>query len=265
MNMIKIDRIDSGQGFDWGKTSGDYAKYRDIYPDAFYRKIVDLGMCVKGQKVLDLGTGTGVLPRNLYQYGADFVGTDISDNQIHEAVRLSAEKDMKIDYFVSSAEEVNFPDDTFDVILACQCFLYFNRSIVVPNIARMLKPGGKFSTIYMSWVSDESEIAQRSEEMVLKYSPAWTGGGMKRRKLDTPDWSRELFETEHLITYDINVPFTRTGWNGRMRACRGIGASLPEERIREFDREHMDMLNKFAPEKFDVLHYVTMLVLKVKK
>lgn len=67
---IQNKNIDHGNAFDWGRVSETYGKYRDIYPEEFYKKIVDLGLCTKGKKVLDLGTGTGVLPRNLYQYGA---------------------------------------------------------------------------------------------------------------------------------------------------------------------------------------------------
>lgn len=54
--------IDSGKAFDWGRAAADYAKYRDIYPPAFYGKILELSCCTKGQNVLDIGTGTGVLP-----------------------------------------------------------------------------------------------------------------------------------------------------------------------------------------------------------
>ena len=72
MNITK-DNIDGGKAFDWGRTSEDYAKFRDIYPAAFYDDLVKRGLCVKGQSVLDLGTGTGVLPRNLYRYGAKMV------------------------------------------------------------------------------------------------------------------------------------------------------------------------------------------------
>ena len=49
---------------------------------------VDRDLCIKGQKVLDLGTGTGVLPRNMYRHGADWVGCDISPEQIEQARNL---------------------------------------------------------------------------------------------------------------------------------------------------------------------------------
>ena len=52
---MEIKHIDDGKSFDWGKTSEDYAKYRDIYPEAFYEYIVNLGLCQNGQKVLDIG------------------------------------------------------------------------------------------------------------------------------------------------------------------------------------------------------------------
>lgn len=75
INLMKNSYIDGGKTFDWGRTSADYAKYRDIYPEQFYKKIVARGLCVEGQRVLDLGTGTGVLPRNMYKYGARVDGS----------------------------------------------------------------------------------------------------------------------------------------------------------------------------------------------
>lgn len=70
--------------FDFGKTSKDYASYRDIYTEEFYETLYCLDIGRKGKHVLDLGTGIGVIPRNMYQYGATFIGTDISENQIAE-------------------------------------------------------------------------------------------------------------------------------------------------------------------------------------
>ena len=104
--------------------------------------MADRGLCVKGQKVLDLGTGTGVLPRNMYKFGAEWTGTDISPEQIEQAKKLSEEAGMNIDYQTVSAEKLDFPDESFDVITACQCFWYFDHEKVAPEFSRILKKDG---------------------------------------------------------------------------------------------------------------------------
>ena len=262
--MITNKDFDHGNAFDFGKCSADYAKYRDVYPDLFYQKIIDMGLCVKGQRVLDLGTGTGVLPRNLHKYGAAFVGADISENQIEQARRLSAEAGMDIEYVAASAEDVSFPEKSFDVITACQCFQYFDKAVALPKIHMMLKDGGHFCVLFMAWLPDESEIAKRSEELVLKHNPAWTGGGLRRPIPVTPDWSKELFAVDRSEVYDCSVTFTRDSWHGRMIACRGIGASsLSEDEIARFSREHTEYLSS-RPEQFEILHYVSVLNLRKK-
>ena len=263
MEIIK-DEIDSGKAFDWGRTSEDYAKYRDIYPEAFYKKILELGLCIEGQKVLDLGTGTGVLPRNMYKYGAAFIGADISENQIIQARRLSEAAGMNIDYIVASAEEVDFPEKSFDVVTACQCFQYFDKSVVLPKIHKMLKDGGHFCILYLAWLPGESEIAKHSEELVLKYNPSWTGGGMQRYTIGEPDWSKDLYLCDNAETFDLNITFTRETWHGRMKACRGIGASsLSENEIAKWEKEHIEYLNTL-PEVFDIIHYASVLNLRKK-
>ena len=259
---MKNSAIDNGKSFDWGRTSEDYAKYRDIYPQAFYDKLAELSIGIKGQSVLDLGTGTGVLPRNMYRFGASWTGADISENQITYAQKLSEESGMDIKYIVSPAESVGFPDSSFDVITACQCFMYFDKAVLLPKIHRILKPNGHFCVLFMAWLPEESPIAKTSEELVLKYNPSWTGGHMTRYKLETPPWCGDLFEPANMLTYDLPVTFTRESWHGRIKACRGIGASsLTETEITAWEQEHKAFLQT-VPENFDILHYVTILDLK---
>jgi cyclopropane fatty-acyl-phospholipid synthase-like methyltransferase len=260
--MITKNDIDNGKAFDWGKASTDYAKYRDIYPEEFYERLIRLGLCAEGQRVLDLGTGTGVLPRSMYKYGAKFTGTDISENQIREAVRMSLEAGMEIDYVTVSAEDVQFPDASFDVITACQCFMYFNKAVALPNIHRLLTDNGRFVILFMSYLPGENEIARKSEELILKYNPSWSGAGLNRQKPEMPDWLGDLFEVNNLILYDLNVPFTRESWHGRMKACRGIGASLltPDE-IASWEKEHRDYLSTM-PESFRILHQTSIIDLR---
>lgn len=250
---ITDSRIDGGKAFDWGRTSGDYAKYRDIYPEEFYRRIIDRGLCRDGQRVLDLGTGTGVLPRNLYKHGAKWTGTDISTEQIEQAKLLS--HGMDIDYYVLSSEEIDFPDESFDVITACQCFWYFDHNILMPKIYRMLKPGGMLLLLYMAWLPNEDNIAGDSEKLVLKYNPSWSGAGETKHPIDIPQCYNDHFRLEFHEEYYLPVRFTRESWNGRMKACRGVGASMSAEEINKWEQEHIRLLRDIAPDEFDILHY----------
>ena len=259
--MMIISRdIDNGKPFDWGKTSLDYAKFRDIYPKKFYQKIVDRNLCISGQIILDIGTGTGVLPRNMYRYGAKWTATDISKNQIEQAKILS--EGMDIDYYVVSAEDLEFSDDSFDVITACQCFWYFNHETVMPKLYRMLRKGGSLLVLYMAWLPFEDKIAGASEDLVLKYNPNWSGAGETVHQIEIPDCYKENFGLVYHEEFILKVPFTRESWNGRMKACRGVGASLTEKEISMWEKEHRMLLEHIAPNEFDILHYGAIVELK---
>lgn len=257
---IANKNIDNGNPFDWGRTSADYAKFRDIYPEKFYRKILERNLCTDGQSVLDLGTGTGVLPRNMYRYGAKWTATDISENQIAQARILS--EGMDIDYHVTATEDIDFPDDSFDVVTACQCFWYFDHETLMPKIWRMLRQGGSILVLYMAWLPFEDRIAGESEKLVLKYNPDWSGAGETVHPIWIPDCYKEKFELAYHEEFLLHVPFTRESWNGRMKACRGIGASLSEKEIADWEEEHKKLLVQIAPEKFEVLHYGAIAELK---
>ncbi len=262
---ITDSRLDGGKAFDWGKISEEYAMYRDIYPDIFYKKIAERGLCIKGQDVLDLGTGTGVLPRNMYRFGAKWTGTDISPEQIEQAKRLSKDSNMNIDYLAVPTEDIEFPGESFDVITACQCFWYFDHENVAPKLNELLKPDGRLLILYMAWLPFEDAIAGASEELVLKYSPNWSGARETKKPISIPGEYYDYFELEDHEEYDVKIPFTRESWNGRMKACRGVGASLSDEEILCFEKEHLQMLEEKAPETFEILHYVAMAVLKKKR
>ena len=260
---IRDKRIDAGKAFDWGRVSGEYARFRDIYPDIFYEKIASRGLCTRGQRVLDLGTGTGVLPRNMYKYGAKWIGTDISAEQIAQAKILAG--NMDIEFRAVAAEELDFPKGTFDAVTACQCFWYFDHSKVMPIISDLLKKDGRLLILYMAWLPFEDKIAGASEDLVLKYSPYWSGAGEYKKPIEIPDIVYEHFEVEEHGEYDVAVPFTRETWHGRMKACRGVGASLNAEELAAWENEHIRLLNRIAPDSFDVLHYAAFTILKVKK
>lgn len=262
---MKLENIDKGNSFDWGKTSRDYAKYRDIYPEEFYKAIVDFGLGIAGQNCLDIGTGTGVIPRNMYKYGAKWTGCDIAENQILMAKELSIQGGMDIQYFPVATEDLDFPEKSFDLISAAQCFMYFKRETALPKIASLLKDDGILLVLYMAWLPNKCEITKMSLDSVHKANPDWNGGQTYECPLAFNDFTYSIFDLAFHKEVYVDVPFTRESWNGRVKACRGIGASLSPEKIAEWEKEHMNMLEKIMPTETTIPHFVQMAGLKVKK
>ena len=185
---------------------------------------------------------------------------DISEEQIRQARLLS--EDMDIRYLAASAEELDFPDRSFDVVTACQCFWYFDHGKLMPELCRLLEPGGRILILYMAWLPFEDRIAGESERLVLKYSPNWSGAKETMRPIRIPDVYKEKFELVYHEEFPLQVSFNRESWHGRMRACRGVGASLTEAEIALWEEEHRKLLEKIAPENFEIRHYGAVAELK---
>ncbi|MCR5207586.1 MAG: class I SAM-dependent methyltransferase [Eubacterium sp.] len=250
--MINDKNIDGGKGFDWGLTSEAYSRYRDIYPVELYKRLKELGVAADGSSWLDIGTGTGILPQNLYNPNAGITGVDISGEQIRFARETAEKSGMNINYFVSPAESTGLPDESFDAITAAQCFLYFDREKIKSEIKRLLKPRGRFIKIYMDWSLDGG-IASKSVELVKKYNESWNGG--EKVYADVFD---DLFDGRKTEEFFSDIPFTRESWHGRMCACRGTLASMDRESFEKWSEAHIKMLREY-PEAFTVKHklYIT--------
>lgn len=243
---MKLDFIDNGNEFDFGNTSEDYSLYRDIYPNSMYDKLIDFEIGLKGQNILDLGSGTAVLPINLYHTGAKFVSTDISENQILYGQKIAKSKGFdNIDFKVCNAEDTGFKDNSFDVVTAVQCFQYFNADKATREIKRILKPNGLFCKVFMDWLPYEDDIIREMEELVLKYSPQWSGCGFEKFRYNYPKWADNGFDIQTIHSYNEMLKFSKESWIGRIKSCRGVGASLSKEKVMEFEEEYRNLLQKY--------------------
>jgi 2-polyprenyl-3-methyl-5-hydroxy-6-metoxy-1,4-benzoquinol methylase len=262
---MQLDRIDGGLEFDWGKTSRDYAAFRHGYPESFYELLSALGVGRPGQRILDLGTGTGVLARAFARRGAVVTGVDAAAEQIAAARRLAAESGLQIDYQVLRVEELDWLADSFDVASAGQAWLYFDAAALVPKLQAMLKDRGRLVLTHLNWLPGEDETARQSEELVLKYNPRWKAAGYQGNISPQFGEALAVFRLTTFHIENVQLPFSREAWRGRIRACRGIGASLPAETVAEFDCAHAALLEKIAPAEFTVLHQIALHIFENRK
>lgn len=247
------EKIDKGNRFDWGKASDSYAAYRDIYPEKMYREFFRLGFGGAGGRYLDIGTGTGVIPRFMHGFGGRLYGIDAAENQIIKAEELSS--GLYINYSVGSAENIPFESCYFDGASAVQCWRYFDKTKAVPEIYRVIKKGGIFIIAYMQWLPGESEIIKASLELVKKYNPNWDCFS-ERINVKSGTLSLDGFKKKKFLEFDCDIPFSYESWNGRMIASRGIAATLSKEETESFSAEHLEMLKNTADENFSLRHQI---------
>jgi ubiquinone/menaquinone biosynthesis C-methylase UbiE len=261
-DFMKLNNVDNGNEFNWGNTSSDYSRFRDIYPNSMYQLLYECGIGHKGQNILDIGTGTGVFPRAMYKYGAKFTGIDISEEQIEFVKKLS--KNMDISYKTCPAESTGFKSNEYDIITSIQSFIYFDKEKFAHELKRLLKKDGKMLIVWMAWLPQECKIAEETEKLVLKYNPKWTGAG-NPRSTDNKflEFLPDILETEKIINYTEDLEFNYETWTGRIRACRGVSASLPEEIVNKFNNEHLELLKKITKEPFNILHEIRIGIYKI--
>ena len=260
--MVQRSEFDNGRDIDWGKASADYAKYRPGPPISLYKMLQAHGVGLPGQTALDQGTGTGVFGRQLAKQGCCVTGTDISENQIQFARELAkTDHQDNIEFLVSPAEINPFPDHSFDIISASQCFVYFDKPKWIPEAKRLLRPGGKIVIAFFQWLPLQDPISGATEQLVLKNNPDWTAHSLKGHVNQFEDWFKNDFRQTALLVYDEDIKFTRDVWRGRIRALRGIGASLNDDQVAKFDSEHNEMLKTKFGDEFIIPHRISARVL----
>jgi len=253
--MHGIASADPGRTIDWSLASADYARHRSGPPPAFFDRLAALGVGRPGQRILDLATGTGLLAREFARRGASVCGIDIAPGQIDAARALAADEGLACDFAVARAEAIPFPAARFDAATANQCWLYFDADRTLAELGRVLVPGGLLAVSHFSWLPRASAVARASEALVLAHNPAWRGGDWPGDVPPIPGWaaSRGL-ALVGMFRFDADIPFTAESWRGRMRACRGVGATLDAAQVAAFDAEHAALLARIAPAEFAIPH-----------
>ena len=126
-----------------------YARVYDICFGAVFqpgrRAIVERMGCSPGERILEVGVGTGLsLP--LYPQDVRVVGIDISRHMLEQArVRLARDGvDSLAQLMVMDAENMAFADDSFDKVVAMYvASVVPDPGRLVDEMRRVCKPGGQ--------------------------------------------------------------------------------------------------------------------------
>ena len=124
--------------------------------------VLELLAVKPGERILDLGCGTGDLAKQMQQSGAEVVGIDASPDMVAKA----KSKFPGLDFSVVDATSFHF-DEPFDAVFTNATLHWIkNADAVIQNVFNCLKPGGRFVGEFGG--KGNNQLMMAAAETVLK-------------------------------------------------------------------------------------------------
>ncbi|MGI9316903.1 MAG: class I SAM-dependent methyltransferase, partial [bacterium] len=112
-------------------------------PYLYYQACIKECITSHKKKVLEIGAGTGMFTEMILATGAQVLATDISKSSL-EILTKRFKNYSNIETKVADMESLPFVEESFDVVLCAGSLSYGDNRVVMNEIYRILKVGGKF-------------------------------------------------------------------------------------------------------------------------
>jgi SAM-dependent methyltransferase len=152
MNTLTTEQIKLGQRHIWA--SGHYERIAELIAQGA-EQLVALADIHPDEAVLDVATGTGNAALLAAARGARVTGLDLTPELFEIARARAARQDAHIDLVVGDAEDLPFPDGSFDVVLSAFGVQYApRRETAVAELVRVCRSGGRIALA--NWTPDSA-------------------------------------------------------------------------------------------------------------
>ena len=192
-----------------------YARFMGRFSEPLAAQFAELAQVRAGQRALDVGCGPGALTARLVErLGTDAVSAVDPSVPFVAAIRSRL---PGVDVRAGSAEQLPFPDDTFDVTLA-QLVVHFMADPVsgLSEMARVTRPGGLVAACVWDHCGDGGPLAAfyRAVHDLDPDAPDESGlAGTREGQLAELGWAAGLREIEPTsLTVSVRFPTFAAWW-----------------------------------------------------
>lgn len=128
-----------------------------------------------GLRILDIGSGGGLLSEPLARLGGHVTGIDPAPNNVAAAARHAADGGVSVDYRVATAEALAEAGDTFDAVLALEVVEHVpNPDAFIATACALVRPGGLLVLSTLNRTAKSFALAIVGAEYVLRWLPRGT-------------------------------------------------------------------------------------------
>jgi SAM-dependent methyltransferase len=174
-----------------------------------------------GRTVLDLAAGTGKLTRDLVPTGARVIAVEPLDEMRAHLQRVSSE----VEALKGTAEDIPLADASVDAVVCAQAFHWFDPERALPEIHRVLRPGGGLALLYNSRDLND-RIQKELDDMLEPYRDTVVCQWTKQEDFALSaeglfaEGERRVWKSEQRVTLDVLL---------ETAASRSYIASLDED------------------------------------
>jgi ubiquinone/menaquinone biosynthesis C-methylase UbiE len=158
-----------------------YERARPSYPEDTVAWLADQLDLRPGRTVIDLGAGTGKLTRSLVATGARVLALEPGDEMRAQLTEVVSEAEP----VAAGAESIPLADASVDAATAAQSFHWFRLDEALPEIHRVLRPGGGLGLVWNE--RDLDDVLQREVTELLQ---SFTSVG--RRRIRDRGWMERI-------------------------------------------------------------------------
>ena len=150
------------------------------------------------QVAVDLAAGTGLFTRALLGRAARVVAVE-PDPRMREVL---AQRSPEVDVRAGWGEDMPLPDASADAVFVSTAWHWLDPARAVPEIARVLRPGGRLGVIWTNRDRDEDWVAQL-DLVRLASDEDGAAGGQPRTVQDV----RDELDRHHLVPLPVGAEF----------------------------------------------------------
>ena len=156
-----------------------------------------------GQRVLDVGGGTGVVAITAARLGANVTGSDLTPELLAQARENAVIAGVAVEWREADAEKLPFADGAFDVVLSQFGHMFAPRpEVAVAEMLRVLKPGGTIA--FSTWPPEQ--FIGKMFSLTARYAPPPPPGVSPPVQWGEPTIVRErLGDRVRDLTFDRDV------------------------------------------------------------
>lgn len=190
--------------------AADYAAGRPSYaPDAIER--IRAALC-PGDRVADVGSGTGILSRELLDRGFEVFGIEPNPAMRGEAERNCGNR-SSFHSVAASAEHTGLSDGSVAAVTAASAFHWFDPSAFYAECKRILMPGGRVYLLANRRCYDDA-FTRQQHQLCQQYSPSFQSlsNGAERMLQNAPNFFPDTYRQE---VFDFPLCYTKEAFLAR--------------------------------------------------